>query len=328
MARRSSRDLDDEQDDTPIDRLVTALEHAPNGLHDLAEPTGDVPLAWPASMSDVYLAFDGATLFHEELTIYPAADVATGDDGLYVVGTVGESEVKVDGRGRVIAVDTETGENIVEGTTLARWLRGWIDALLLTIDKDGEYKDDVFDAQGEVVREVAIAQARAQVKRDTRAPGPRWRLARLYAASSDPAQLALARKELETVVEIEPSLPWAWLDLARISEQLGELEGAYDEAVAAAEAAPDHDQVAYFWAHAARIALRRGAEADRATAAARATAADPRLVEAQLAGAEQNLTDKDFSSARALVALARAVQPKNLNAIDLSRRIEAADPVN
>jgi uncharacterized protein HemY len=90
----------------------------------------------------------------------------------------------------------------------------------------------------------------------------------------------------------------------------------------------DHEQVAYFWAHAARLAARRGKEADRAAAAARAIAADPHLVETELAGAEQNLADGDVSSARALVALARAVAPKNLAVIDLARRIEAADPVN
>jgi hypothetical protein len=329
VARRGKQgELDRDDDETPIDRLVAVLEAAPAGLHDLGEPTGDVPLDWPVSLTDVYLAIDGGRLFHEELILHPADEVARDDAGRWVVGVLDDQPIAVDERGRVWRTDEETGEDVVDGTSLARWLRGQIDALALLVDKDGEYVDDAFDSHGELVRDVALAQARAQVKRDARAPGPRWRLARLHARSSDPKDLALARAELETVVELEPALPWAWLDLARLSEQLGELDGAYDEAIAAAEAAPAHEQVAYFWAHAARIAAKRGVEADRAAAAARATAADPRLVEAELAGAEQNLADGDFSSARALVALARAVAPKNLSAIDLARRIEAADPVN
>lgn len=329
MARRDDdRDREPPEDETPLDRLVAVLEAAPPGTHELGEPTGDVPLEWPTSLQDVYLAYDGMSLFNEELQLHPSAAVAGDDDGRWIVGSVDGHDIVVDEDGRVLRVDEETGEEIVDGTSLAKWLRGQVDAIAMLFDKDGEYVNDAFDAQGEVLRAVAIAQARAQVKRDTRAPGPRWRLARLLARSSDPGDLEAARRELETVVEHAPELPWAWLDLARISEQLNELDGAYDEAVAAAEAAPEHEQVAYFWAHAARIAAKRGREADRAAAAARATAADPHLVETEVAGAEQNLADGDYSSARALVALARAVAPKSLPAIDLARRIEAADPVN
>ena len=318
----------DEVDDTPIDRLVAALEAAPAGLHDLDEPTGDLPLEWPASLGDVYLAFDGARLFHEELVLVPAAEVARDDLGRWVVASDDGAPIAVDERGRVWRTDEASGEPVIDGTTLARWLRGMVDALSMLFDKDGEYVDDAFDEHGELVPSVAIAQARAQVKRDARAPGPRWRLARLLAAQDDVAQLEAARKELEIVVEVAPELPWAWLDLARLSEKLGELDGAYDEAVAAAEASPAHEQVAYFWAHAARIAARRNLEADRASCAARALAADPHLVETELAGAEQNLADGDHAAARALVTLARAVAPKNLAVIDLARRIDAADPTN
>jgi Tfp pilus assembly protein PilF len=326
--KRDRRDELDEQEDTPIDRLVAALEAAPAGLHDLEEPTGDLPTEWPASLGDVYLAFDGARLFHEELLLQPTADVARDDLGRWVVALDDGAPIAVDERGRVWRTDDGTGEPVIDGTTLARWLRGRIDALAMLFDKDGEYVDDAFDADGELAPEVAVAQARAEVKRDARAPGPRWRLARLLAEQDDAAQLPAARRELETVVELAPELPWAWLDLARISERLGELDGAYDEAVAAAESNPAHEQVAYFWAHAARLAARRAVDVDRAQCAARALAADPHLVDTELAGAEQNLTDGDHAAARALVALARAVAPKNLAVIDLARRIDAADGAN
>lgn len=331
MARKRKQDEDDELErdgeDSPIDRLVAVIEAAPHGLHDLDEPTGDVPVDWPVVLGDVYLAFDGARLFHEELILYPAAHVVAGEDGRWMIGDLGGSAIQVDARGRVWRTDDETGEDVVDGTAPVKWLRGQLEALALLFDKDGEYGDDAFDDEGEIVDEIARAQARAQVKRDPRAPGPRWRLARLLAAGGE---TEAARSELETVVEVAPELPWAWLDLARISETLGELDGAYDEAVAAAEAAAKiaHEQIAYFWAQAARLAVKRKADGDRAACAARALAADPRLVEAELAGAEQNLADGDLGSARALVELARAVAPRDLSAMDLARRIDAADVSN
>jgi tetratricopeptide (TPR) repeat protein len=323
--RGGSGEGDLEADDSPIDRLIAVLEAAPAGLHDLDDASGDVPLEWPITMSDVYLAFDGARLFHEELILYPAAHVIRDENGRWQIGDLGGNAIQVDGRGRVWRTDEESGEDVVDGTSLPKWLRGQIEALSLLFDKDGEYGEDVFDDEGEISADLARAQVRAQVKRDPKAPGPRWRLARALAAAGE---VDAARAELESVVEVAPELPWAWLDLARLSESLGELDGAYDEAVAAAEAAPGHEQVAYFWAHAARLAVRRKNDADRARCAARAVDADPRIVEAQLAGAEQNLADGDVESARALVELARAVAPRDLTAIDLARRIDAADPTN
>jgi tetratricopeptide (TPR) repeat protein len=308
-------------DDTAIDHLCAALDRAPAGLHDLGEPTVDVPLDWPVPLSDVYLAFDGGRLFHEELVLAPAAEVARdrdGDAARWHVGELGGAPIAVDARGRVWRTDDETGEDVVDGTTPARWLRGVVDGLAVLFDGDGEYVDEAFDDDGELAPAARLAMARAQVRRDPKAPGPRWRLARLMAAAGE---VEPARRELERVVDAAPGLAWAWLDLARLSEALGELGGAFDEAVAAAEAAPGHEHEAYFWAQAARLAARRGNEADRARCATRAVAIDPGLVAAELAGAEQNLADGDLDSARALVDLALAVAPRDLAALDLARRL-------
>jgi len=322
-ARRGRRGGADGTDpeDTAIDRLGDALERAPAGLHDLGEPTVDVPLDWPVPLSDLYLAFDGGRLFHEELILAPAAEVeevGDGDDTRWRIGELAGAAIEVDRRGRVWRTDDETGEDVVDGTSPARWLRGAIDGLALLFDKDGEYAPEAFDDDGELTPATQLAMTRAQVRRDPRAPGPRWRLARLMAAAGE---LEPARRELEAVVEAAPELPWAWLDLARLSEALGELDGGFDEAVAAAEAAPGHEHEAYFWAHAARLAARRGAEDDRARCASRALALAPGLVAGELAGAEQNLADGDLDSARALVDLALAVAPRDLAALDLSRRL-------
>jgi hypothetical protein len=309
-------------EETVVDRIADALDRAPAGLHDIGDATGDVPMDWPGSLADVYFAFNGARLFNEAVVLHAVADVERdGDD--WIVGDIGGEEVRVDRKGRVWRHDDETGDRIMDGSAFDRWLHGIIDAEALLYDGDGEFTEDAFDEEGELTPAVEQARLRAQAKRDSRAPGPRWRLARLLVRAGD---LDRARTALEEVVAQLPEFPWAWLDLARIGEQVGELDGAYDEAVAAAEAAArvGHEQTGYFWAQAARLAARRGADADRAQCAARALAADSGLVRAQIAGAEQNLADEDFASALGLVELARAVAPRDVTAADLERRIAAA----
>jgi hypothetical protein len=309
-------------DETVVDRIVDALERSPSGLHDLGDASINIPDEWPAALADVYFAFDGARLFNESIVLTPSTAVER-DGQHWVVGDVGGDEIRVDKKGRVWRLDEETGDQVMDGSAFDRWLHGVIDAETLLFDGDGEFAEAAFDDAGDVTAEVEQARLRAQMKRDGRAPGPRWRLARLLARQGDTER---ARILLEEVVHHLPDFPWAWLDLARIGEQVGELDSAYDEAQMAAEAAEKshHDQIGYFWAQAARLAARRGAEAERARCAARALAADPGLVRAQIAGAEQNLEDGDLASARGLAALARAVAPRDLTAADLARRIDIA----
>jgi hypothetical protein len=309
-------------DETVVDRIVDALDRSPSGLHDLGDASINIPDEWPAALADVYFAFDGARLFNESIVLAPSTAVER-DGQHWMVGDVGGDEIRVDKKGQVWRLDEETGDQIMDGSAFDRWLHGVIDAENLLFDGDGEFAELAFDEAGDVTPEVEQARLRAQMKRDGRAPGPRWRLARLLARQGDTER---ARILLEEVVHHLPDFPWAWLDLARIGEQVGELDSAYDEAHMAAEAAEksQHDQVGYFWAQAARLAARRGAEAERARCAARALAADPGLVRAQIAGAEQNLADGDLGSARGLAALARAVAPRDLTAADLARRIDIA----
>src|SRR5438093_13419 len=83
----------------------------------------------------------------------------------------------------------------------------------------------------------------------------RWRFALVLLAAGAAED---ARNELEQVVADDPVFAWAWLDLARVSELLGEIGGAIDEARMAAEAAEgvQHPQAGYFWSQVARLATR------------------------------------------------------------------------
>ena len=161
------------------------------------------------------------------------------------------------------------------------------------------------------------------MKRDPAAPGVRWRLAHVLL---EQGAVEDARNEMEQVVADDPAFAWAWLDLARISERLGELGGAVDEARMAAESAEgiQHPQAGYFWSQVARLATRTGDDILRAEAATRTSMLAPLLKQAQIAGAKESLEAGDTASAKGLVDLLRAVWPRDLEVLELARRVDLA----
>ena len=88
------------------------------------------------------------------------------------------------------------------------------------------------------------------------------------------------------------------------------------------------DPRAHFLAEAARLAALAADEPRRAALAARALGLAPDLVSRQLAGADDRLADGELTAAAHLAALARALNPRDLNAADLARRIDAAQREN
>jgi Tfp pilus assembly protein PilF len=242
------------------------------------------------------------------------------DNGRWRFASVEGEDVAIDHRGRIWRDDDSIDDGVCEGTRLDRWLAGEVDALGLLFDHDGEYADDVFDEDGDITDTIRERQLRARLKRDAAAPGPRWRLAHALLAQGATED---ARNELEQVVADDPAFAWAWLDLARVSERLGEIGGAIDEARMAAEAAEgvQHPQAGYFWSQVARIAVRAGDEMVRAEAATKASLLAPNLKRAQLDGAKERLDAGDAASAKGLVELLRAVWPRDLEVLELSKRL-------
>ncbi|MCB9562709.1 MAG: hypothetical protein H6709_02960 [Kofleriaceae bacterium] len=322
MARRGGR-AGRGDDDSTLDRIERALDRWPAGMHDLGDPGADVPHGWPVTLLELYMTWDGMRLFGEAIELRPSAEVERRDDR-WVIGQAWGDDLAIDDRGRVWR--DEDSVWVQDGTSIERWLAGAIDAEAMLYGGDGEFADDVFDAAGELVPAIAVAQVRAQIKRDGRAPGPRLRLARLLrrTAGDDPghaARIDEARDLLERLVADDPAQPWAWLELARISEERDELAGALDELEAAGDAAAGLDDEAFFWAHAARVAAALGDEPRRAAATARARAGRARVVEDYVAGARDNLEAGELAAAGALIALARALAPRDLAAIELGHRI-------
>jgi tetratricopeptide (TPR) repeat protein len=304
-----------------LDRVFEQLEAAPAGLHDVAPAAATLPSGLPEALIGLYAHCDGVRLFLDSLEIVASADVVARG-GRWVFGALEGEDLLIDARGRIWRGDDALDDLVCEGTQLDRWFAGVFDAIAVLYDQDGEFADDIFDDDGELLPRVTERQLRAMLKRDPHAPAPRWRFAHALLAQD---RIAEARAELEEVVAHDPEFAWAWLDLAKISERLGELSGAVDEARAAAEAAARHPQGGYFHAQLARIAGRAGDEATRATAARRAGELAPELKAAQLAGARESLEAGDLGSARGLIDLLRAVWPRDLEVLELARRVEISE---
>ncbi|HMG53522.1 MAG TPA: hypothetical protein VK601_08565 [Kofleriaceae bacterium] len=330
MASKRRNDERGGEGPSGLDRVFAVLDAAPAGLHDVAAPAAELPSGLPEALIELYARCDGLRLYLDSVELWPSAEVARRDPGSaaaaplerWAFGELEGEELVIDERGRIWRSDESLDDEVCEGTRLDRWLAGVVDALAVLYDADGEFADGVFDDDGELVPEVGERQLRAMLKRDPGAAAPRWRLAHALLAQD---QTADGRSELEAAVAAEPGFAWGWLDLARISERLGELPGAVDEARAAAEAAAGHPQAGYFHAQLARLAALSGDEATRAAAARRAAELAPELKAAQLDGARASLAEGDLASARGLLDLLRAVWPRDLDVLALARQLEAAE---
>jgi tetratricopeptide (TPR) repeat protein len=303
-----------------LDRILAKLDEAPPGLHDLEPPAASLPKGLPEPLIELYARCDGGRIFLDTIELVPAREVTMPTPGRWLFATIDGAPVAIDHRGRLWRTDESLDDDICDGTRLDRWLAGAIDAIALRYDGEGEFADDVFDDDGELLPEIQERELRAHLKRDPGAPGVRWRLGHVLLAQGVAED---ARNELEQAVADDPAFAWAWLDLARISERLGDLGNATDEVRMAAETAEgaSHPQAGYFWAQLARLATLTGDELLRAQAATKSSLLAPELKAAQLAGARESIEAGDTASAKGLLELLKAVWPRDLEVLELAGRI-------
>ncbi|HEU0029509.1 MAG TPA: hypothetical protein VFQ53_02665 [Kofleriaceae bacterium] len=308
-----------------LERVFALIDEAPPGLHDVEPPADELPAGLPPALIELYAYCNGLRLYLDALEVVPCEDVTITAPGRWKFGELEGEALAIDARGKIWRTDGSLDDDICEGTRIDRWLAGVLESVGHLYDEDGEFADGVFDDDGEIVPVVRERQLRAQLKRDPAAPGPRWRLAH---ALLDQGAQDDARNELEQVVSDEPAFAWAWLDLARISERVGDLKNATDESRMAAETAEgaQHPQAGYFWAQLARLAARSGDDVLRAQAATKTSLLAPTLKQAQLEGARESLESGDAASAKGLLELLRAVWPRDLEVLELARRVDSEKP--
>ena len=318
MAKRSSRSAPTSRERW-FERFREEVARYADGVHLLGPPAEEAALAGlPAELAAFLRSWDGADLFVDAVTIASARALAREDDLLVFGHTASGDRLALDPAGRVLKLEEDTGERLVEGTSFARWLEALAAAEAVFYDREGEFHEGVFDEGREDPTPEAVARREKKALRlDPGAPGPSWRLARALERLRRPRE---ARRLLEEVCAAEPRFAWAWFDLGRLRRAAGEGAGAEDAFVRAAEASEEH--AAWFSAHAARAAAEAGDEAARARHAARAAALDPALPGSQRRAAEARLADGERREAAELLALALAVAPRDLESLALKRKIE------
>jgi Tfp pilus assembly protein PilF len=310
-----------------LDRVITLMDGAPAGLHDIEPPSPELPKGLPEPLIELYARCDGMRMFLDTVEIVPAREVTMPTPGRWLFAIVDGDPISIDVRGRIWRTDETIDDEVCEGTRLERWIAGLYDSIGQIYDHEGEFADDIFDEEGQILPEVRERQLRAHLKRDVASPGIRWLLGH---ALLEQGITEDARNELEQVVADDPAFVWAWLDLARISETLGDLGNATDEVRMAAETAEgtQHPQAGYFWAQLARLATRTGDEVLRAQAATKTSLLAPSLKKDQLEGARAVLESGDADSAKGLLELLRAVWPRDLEVLELAARIAGAPPTD
>ncbi len=288
------------------------------GVHRLGEPALLLDSELPVAVASICREFNGAELFHEGLILFAVAAIHK-QDTLFVVAVAGGDEIMVDAKGVVWRLENDTEELVPEGTRFDRWLAGAIEAEAVLYDTDGEFRDGVFDEDGELSNEAEAERAKRQLKRDPKSIAPRWRLARALMGAGRPEK---ARDYLEDVVEAKPDFPWAWFDLSRISEELGQMGAASEEAEQAARAKEGYEHAAFFLAHAARLAQLAGEDARYQSLATEVLRIHPELPGHHIEAARERLAAKDQTAARELLVLAKVVAPRNLQVLDLLAQLE------
>jgi tetratricopeptide (TPR) repeat protein len=306
-----------------FDRFRAEVADYAEGVHRLGDPVAardrhDLP----EEMAAFYESWDGAELFIDAYVIRPLGGLEHEDELLWFGDSALGDHFALDPRdGRVLRLEEDTGELLVEATSFSRFVEALVVAEGVYYDREGDFLEDVFGDEGDEIGAAArVKREKRALKIDPDAPAPTWRLARALEKQDDAEG---ARKLLEKLVVREPGFAWAWFDLGRLRMKDGELPGAQEafEKAAEAGAAAEHEQAGWFCAHAARVAAERKDEPARARLAARALELDPEVARAQRRAAQDRVDDDRLDEARELVALAAALLPRDLEVAELRRRL-------
>jgi tetratricopeptide (TPR) repeat protein len=304
-----------------FERFREEVARYAEGVHRLGGPAPAARLkGFPDELAAFLRSWNGADLFVDAVRIAPAEEIAR-DGELWPFGeTATGDRLAIDAAtGAVLRVEEDTGELLVEGTSFAHWLEGLVIAEAIVYDREGEFREGIFDEDGEELTPAAAEKReRKALKVDPTAPAPAWRLAKALSRLGRADKAAAVLRELTAR---EPRFAWAWFDLARLERAAGDLAAAERAYASAAEADPDYEHAGYFAAHAARAAAERGDEEARKRHGSRALQLDAELPRLQLEAATRMAEEGRVEEAREAALLVRAVRPGDLQAAVLLGRL-------
>jgi hypothetical protein len=184
------------------DRLRTTLRRYATGVHDEGEPATAAEIAaagtLPPGARDLYRSWNGLRLFHDACVIESLARLK--QDGAQLrLGEYDGSTLYLDDRGRV-RIEDETGDRIVAGSSLERFIDAVVAREKLLVGADGEFTD-AFAASAELSIEMRRKRTRAAIKADPKSAF--WQL-ELVELALDEKDAETAAQALQAAVEVDP----------------------------------------------------------------------------------------------------------------------------
>jgi hypothetical protein len=184
------------------DRLRTALRRYAAGVHDEGAPASAAELqaagALPPGAADFYRSWNGLRLFHDACVIVPLSELRRQGDQLRL-GEYEGATLFLDARGRV-RIEDETGDRIVAGSTLERFMDAVMAREKLLVGADGEFTDAFVDS-AELSMEMRRKRTRAALKAD--AGSAHWQV-ELVELALDENDADTAARALQAAVEVDP----------------------------------------------------------------------------------------------------------------------------
>lgn len=330
-----------------LDRIEDRLIDAPEGLHRVGGPAqgedpgaGELP-ALPDEALRLWRRWDGLELGNGEARLFalaeqPAATREAAEAGLLregdrVIGEYGLLTLVVPDDpwaegGEVVMVEDD-GERSPYASSVLRLALGLVAEMNVLLDEEGEYRDGLFEEDGELSARAERRLLRRRLDFDEDAPFPRFRLAQLLRRAGE---LRGARAELRKVIRCAPEFAWAHWELGRACLALAEAEPTEGEAedlleearrafADAAEKAGDPHLRALFLAWQART--HADDEHGRKALADEVRELDPGFVAAREAGLREAIEDEDRSRAEELLAIGLAVEPRHLGLLGLREAV-------
>lgn len=327
-----------------IDRIEDRLMDAPIGLHQIGEPATPEAIEaaqLPDEAAALWRRWDGIELAGGEVVLYSLAEQAdvtreANEAGVLragdrVIGRYGLAALVLPedpwAEGGDVVMVEDDGERAPYASSVVRLALGLVAEMALLYDDEGEYHEDLFGDDGQLIARAERRLLRRRLDFDEDAPFPRFRLGQLLRRAGE---FRGARSELRRVLRCAPDFAWAHWELGRVALELAlrdDNERARADArleaqtsfAAAAEKVDDAHLQALFLAWQARVVD----EPARERLAAEVKRLDPGFIAAREAGLREAIEHEDGIRARELLGLGLAIEPRSLALLGLRDTVEA-----